>query len=191
MMPVAAAQAVLAGPLVRLIFPPRWEPSIPIFVILSLAIGFAVLASSAGNLLMAQGRFATKVRLNVFHLLLFVALVGPAALSGAVMVAWGVLAFWIAAAIVNPLVALYGTGIRPLTSIQPLSCLVILTAGAFAPMSVMLTLTPTLSWPLLSIAVLFSLTFYGGLLWWLQRHVLISLTQRLRQLIGRSRHSIK
>ena len=104
--PVGALQAAVADPLFRIVFPARWEPAIPIFQVLSLAVGFAAIASSAGSLLYAQGRFSAKVTLNVLHVVLFAALVVPAAPAGPVPVAGAVLAFWTVCAILNPWVAL-------------------------------------------------------------------------------------
>lgn len=55
--PVCLLQAALSGPMVRLIFAPRWHDTVPLFQILALAMNFVLLASPASSLMKAQGRF--------------------------------------------------------------------------------------------------------------------------------------
>jgi O-antigen/teichoic acid export membrane protein len=57
-LPACLLQATLADPLIRLAFPAKWYPAIPIVAILSAGWVLLVLQVPAINLLKAQGRFA-------------------------------------------------------------------------------------------------------------------------------------
>lgn len=66
-------QAAATEPLARLIFPPKWEPSIVLMQILSLGMATRMVAGSSFALLKSQGRFRTMFVIRVIYTLLLLA----------------------------------------------------------------------------------------------------------------------
>jgi O-antigen/teichoic acid export membrane protein len=94
--PVCLLQAILAAPIIRLLFAEKWWPAIPVFQILS--IGMVPLAAihPAYAIMQAQRRFAFLFRWSFLSALAFVALVTPGAwFGGATGVAVAVAAFYV------------------------------------------------------------------------------------------------
>lgn len=77
--PLCFLQAALAQPVMRLAFSDRWESSVPVVQILSVAMAFRLLSGPSQSLLMAQGRFRGYMTLNILGLGTFVVLVTLAA----------------------------------------------------------------------------------------------------------------
>lgn len=182
-MPVGALQAAFAGPMVRLIFPQRWEPTIPIFVILSCALGFAAVGISAGSLLVGQGRFKTMLWTNALYFALFIAMVWPAsAWGGGVAVAWSVLAFWVFVGLFHPWVACRSAGIGGGAVLRSVLNPMLITATAFAPLAVTMLLFDTLPIWIVLPAGLTSSVIYILLLYRLQRPLVMNMLALLRQI---------
>lgn len=80
--PVLAAQILLAGPGIRLLFEPKWEPSIPLVQWLSLGPLLYSASWPMGAMISASGRFRAGFFLWVFNVLSFFALVIPGAWIG-------------------------------------------------------------------------------------------------------------
>lgn len=97
--PICFLQAVVAGPVIRLVFDPKWYAAIPVLQVLSVGMAFRVLTHPAQSLMRAQGRFATLTRLNGIGAIAFVALTTGAAAramegAAAVWVAFAVAVFF-------------------------------------------------------------------------------------------------
>jgi len=75
-------QAVLAAPMLRLLFGERWVGAVPIVQLLSLGVGFEWIAVPAVQLLLARGRFRTVAAMYGGATLVFFALVYPGAYFG-------------------------------------------------------------------------------------------------------------
>jgi PST family polysaccharide transporter len=83
--PLCALQALLAEPVFHLLFPKgNWNEAIPLFEVLSLAIGFAIPSSTALSLLIAQGRLRMNMLLTIAQASLFLCFVIAGALCGSV-----------------------------------------------------------------------------------------------------------
>jgi O-antigen/teichoic acid export membrane protein len=80
--PLCLLQIPLASPAVRLLFPQKWLAAIPVLQILSVGMAMRVVASPAGSLLQAQGRFRLILLTNILNATLFLALVAAGALLG-------------------------------------------------------------------------------------------------------------
>lgn len=110
--PICLLQAALAGPVVHLLFDARWQSSVPVVQLLSLAMAVRVVSWPASSMLMAQGRFATRLRLSVFFAALFFPLVLIGAWwDAAVGVAAAVVIYYLIGVPVNLYVALRPGGI--------------------------------------------------------------------------------
>jgi len=76
--PVCLLQAVLAGPGIRLFFADRWEESIPLVQLLSVAMAMAISAWPVSNLFDAQGRFRARMWFSAGSSAVFFAIATPA-----------------------------------------------------------------------------------------------------------------
>jgi O-antigen/teichoic acid export membrane protein len=93
MIPACLVQAALSDPVVRIVFQPKWEPAIPLLVVLSIAMALKGTGWPAAALFQAQNRFAARLRLAVVSVVLFVSMAwflawwrGPLGLVLAVLV---------------------------------------------------------------------------------------------------------
>jgi O-antigen/teichoic acid export membrane protein len=87
--PACLLQAVLAGPLVRLVFPERWHAVIPVLAVLSLGMAVRIISAPVGNLIQAQGRFRAYMVLSVVYAVAYVGAVAIGAAAGDIVtVAW-------------------------------------------------------------------------------------------------------
>jgi PST family polysaccharide transporter len=80
--PACFLQAALADPAIRLIFPDKWAPAIPVVQILCIGMAFRAVGAPGQSLMQSQGRFKT---LMIFHGALsatFIISVGMAAAFG-------------------------------------------------------------------------------------------------------------
>lgn len=108
--PLSVCQAVLAGPMIRLVFGIKWSPVIPILQILSLGPILFALTYALTSLNSAMGRFRQAFFLSAFNMLLFFALVTPLAhWKMAVGAALGVMIWSWLATFTNAYVAFQGT----------------------------------------------------------------------------------
>jgi O-antigen/teichoic acid export membrane protein len=69
--PVCLVQAAVADPLVRLLFEPKWYPTIPMIQLLSVAMALRTVGWPAASLLQSQGRFRTRMYLAMAGAALF------------------------------------------------------------------------------------------------------------------------
>jgi O-antigen/teichoic acid export membrane protein len=89
--PLCALQAILARPLMRLLFDARWAPAIPVVEIVSLAMLFRLVATPARHLLEARRQFAGLALGGALSAAVFLSLVARAAAAGnLVSVGWAV-----------------------------------------------------------------------------------------------------
>ncbi|MEZ6242642.1 MAG: oligosaccharide flippase family protein [Phycisphaerales bacterium] len=92
--PLCVLQGALAGPVLRLLYQDRWADSIPLLQILSVALAIAIVGWPSASLLLAQGRYKTKLLLSAIGAACFVAFVTLGSwLGGAVGTALGVMAY--------------------------------------------------------------------------------------------------
>lgn len=73
--PLCILQAVLADPVIHILFKPKWYPAIPVLQVLSLGMAIRVVASPGGSLLNAQGRFKTNLIASIINAMVFLSLV--------------------------------------------------------------------------------------------------------------------
>ena len=81
--PLSLGQAALAGPAISLLFNSWWEPMIRVLQFLSIGMAVRLVASPAGSLMQAQGRFKTYLLTNAVNAMVFLALVAGGAVLGA------------------------------------------------------------------------------------------------------------
>lgn len=100
--PVAAIQILAADPLIRLFFAERWYGAITLIQILSIAVGFRLVAATGVALLQAQGRFVYRLILFSIYAPIFscMVIIGAQA-GGAEGVACAVTAYYFLLAIVH------------------------------------------------------------------------------------------
>jgi PST family polysaccharide transporter len=79
--PTCLMQAAVAGPLIRLLFEPRWHSTIPLIQVMCLGMALPTISGPAASLLQAQGRFRARMWLSAASAALFL----PMAIAGA----WG------------------------------------------------------------------------------------------------------
>ncbi len=91
--PMCILEAALAGPIITVIYGPKYLAAIPLLRLLALAAGLNVLSGPLQNFLQAQGRFGFLFKWMAFLVMVFVLVVTVAAWrEGALWVAWCVLA---------------------------------------------------------------------------------------------------
>lgn len=111
--PACLLQAAVAAPVIDLLFGARWQDSIPVLRILSVAMALRVVGDTGGSLLTAQGRFKTRLWLVVFRTAIFFPLVFVGARwAGPVGAAWGILAYYALYTPVSLLVMLRPSNVR-------------------------------------------------------------------------------
>ncbi len=94
-MPFCFLQAALAGPLLHLVFGPKWASAVPLVQILSIGLAFDAISWIAGCLLAARAEFGLGFRYSLmlspnFFILAYIG----ARLGSAEGMAWGVSAFY-------------------------------------------------------------------------------------------------
>jgi PST family polysaccharide transporter len=133
-LPLSGVQALLAQPAIYLVFGSKWEGAIPVFQVLSLAMGFAMLYGLAINLIQAQGRFWTQCWWSCLLSGVFLTgVLGASYLGASLAVAATEVCFYMVASVATVHLAIAGHG----GSVRD-------TAGVFATPLVlsMLTLAP-------------------------------------------------
>jgi PST family polysaccharide transporter len=80
--PACMLQAALSEPGIRLFFPERWVPAIPILQILSIGMAARAIDWTSEALLLSQGRFQAYLRVVSAHAAIFGVLVGFGAWHG-------------------------------------------------------------------------------------------------------------
>jgi PST family polysaccharide transporter len=80
--PLCYLQAALAAPVLRLVFDPRWQPTIPLVVVLSVGMSFRVLYGPCIAYVQSLGRFGLYFKLNLGYASAFVISVLTAAWLG-------------------------------------------------------------------------------------------------------------
>lgn len=95
-MPLCFLQAALAGPLLEVFFPSRWQGAVPIIQLLSLGLAFDASSWAAGAFLQARGEFKRGFVYSLVAAPLFIAFVSVGALvHGALGVAAAVALFYV------------------------------------------------------------------------------------------------
>jgi hypothetical protein len=111
--PLCLLQAAVAGPLVRLLFGPRWASAIPILQLLSIGMAGHLLTMPSHTLLKAQGRLRTLFVVSAVAAGCFLTVVTVAAAGGGLIVATAtVAAYYLVAGFVQLGVALRAVGGR-------------------------------------------------------------------------------
>ena len=80
--PLCLLQAALAGPVIRLVFDPRWEPAIPVLQILSVGMAIRLVAGPATSMIQSQGRFRTDLKVMLIMAFICMLAVWPVAALG-------------------------------------------------------------------------------------------------------------
>jgi len=80
--PLCFLQAALAGPIIRIFFPDKWIPAIPVLAILSVGMSFRTAGWVAHSLFPAQGRYRMFALVHVWGAIVFMILVFVAAKVG-------------------------------------------------------------------------------------------------------------
>lgn len=92
--PLCLLQAVLASPLVRLVFHGKWDSAVPTLQVLSVGMALTLMGGPATSLILAQRRFAVFFRWSLLGAVTFLAMVAVGGLlGGAVSVAVAVSIF--------------------------------------------------------------------------------------------------
>lgn len=76
--PLCLVQAALAGPGIALLFNSWWYPAIRVLQLLSLGMAIRLVASPAGSLMQAQGRFGTYLVTSAINAVVFIGMVAGA-----------------------------------------------------------------------------------------------------------------
>jgi hypothetical protein len=127
--PAAAALAVLATPVVRLFFGPRWIAAGPVLAGLAVAAGLRSAGTNAGDLLKAAGRPGLLATLSAAKAAVLVPALVLAARGGPAAVAWTLAAMTAATALLSVAVAgryahvplaAYGKAIAPAAGVAAL-----------------------------------------------------------------------
>lgn len=79
--PICLLQAAVAGPMVRIMFP-KWEASIAVLQVISVAMSLQLVNMPALGMIQAQGRFKAQFLLSILCAVLFLGMVLVAAKSG-------------------------------------------------------------------------------------------------------------
>lgn len=88
--PICAAEAVLARPVILVVFGVKWLPAVPILQVAALAAAVNLSGSPSSNLIQAQGRFHLGMVWSIVSVVIFTVLVFAGAfLGGPVLVAAG------------------------------------------------------------------------------------------------------
>lgn len=94
-LPLCLLQAVLAGPLVRLVFHGKWDSAVPTLQVLSVGMALTLMGGPASSLILAQRRFAVYFWWSLLGAVSFLAMVAVGGLlGGAVSVAVAVSIFF-------------------------------------------------------------------------------------------------
>lgn len=81
-LPLSMLQAILADPLVRLLFDERWHTAIPMLQALSVGMAFRLVASPAGTLMQAHRRYRSILGLQAVYAASFITILTLAAWLG-------------------------------------------------------------------------------------------------------------
>lgn len=126
--PVMTGLAVVAGPAVRVLFGPGWEPAVPLLSILCLAAVVWPVHVMAINVLLALGRSRLVWRIDVVKKVAGVSLLAVGTLIGLHAVAWSQVAFSIVGLLINGRCLYREIGYTPAAQLR--DCLPALGAGA-------------------------------------------------------------
>lgn len=74
-LPVCLVQAALSGPVIRLVFPPKWEPAIPIMAALSVGMTARLVMGPCESLFLAQKRYLGYMIACMTYAVFFIAVV--------------------------------------------------------------------------------------------------------------------
>ena len=102
--PIMVGFAVTAPWLVPVVFGDQWEASIPVLQVLSIVGAFFSLSNPNGSVYLAKNRPDLGLKLNLFRLVLIVAVFVPAVDGGIVAVAWAFVAVVVVMFVVSRLV---------------------------------------------------------------------------------------
>ncbi len=92
--PTTVLQAVLARPIILLLFGPRWVSGAPILAIVSIGMGLHIANAPAVSLMRAQGRFRRMLWTGAASACVYLpAIIIGASIGGAVGVAWATTAY--------------------------------------------------------------------------------------------------
>jgi O-antigen/teichoic acid export membrane protein len=94
--PVYMAMAVLADPIVRVLFGPNWQQAVPLLRVLALYFLVRSSANPVGSLMMATGRMRRSMLWNATLLLLLPVVIVLVAPFGVVRLAWALLGLQLA-----------------------------------------------------------------------------------------------
>lgn len=81
-LPLSMLQAILADPLVRLLFEERWHAAIPMLQALSVGMAFRLVGSPAGTLMQAHRRYKSILCVQAVYATCFIAVITLAAWRG-------------------------------------------------------------------------------------------------------------
>ena len=110
-LPLSVLQALLADPLVRLVFDERWYSAIGILQALSIGMAFRLVGSPAGTLMQAHRRYRTILAVNAVYAALFIATIALAAwLGDGLTVAIAAAAFFAVLGPAHLIIAVQGRG---------------------------------------------------------------------------------
>jgi lipopolysaccharide exporter len=189
--PVALAQAAVAGPLIRLLFNAKWLDAIPLVVALSLGMAVVISSAASGALLLASGRFRAQFWLAAASAVGFCGIVGTCAALGDVLtVAVGVAFFYGVVGPVNMVVAIrpLGGSVRQIAGLF-LCALVPAGITTFVGylLSVRLWRTSSSSIGEMTTTLLFSATLYVVVLRFVLPSVWADAEADIRRILGKSK----
>lgn len=83
--PACLLQAAIADPLIRMIFPAKWYPAIPVMQILCVGMAFRAAGSPGWAMMRSQGRFRTMFVLSCIYTAAYLFLVTAGAVLGGIV----------------------------------------------------------------------------------------------------------
>jgi lipopolysaccharide exporter len=131
-LPVAAGLAVLASPLIVVLFSAAWKPASGVMAAMAVKGAVSALAFPLGDALKAVGRQRVLVVLNVIELPLLIVLIIAAAPQGIVLVAWMVVGVEVLHLVLEGAMTSRIVGVRPGDMIRALAPAVAACAGVAA-----------------------------------------------------------
>ncbi len=187
--PLLLGQALLGGPVLRLIYGNRWADAVTPFTFLSIGTVFAFLGGPATSMIKARGGFGLLFRFGIVGLLVFFGLVipmawrgGPTSVAIAVAIYYAIFGPW------GSLLALGGHRTDWPAVIRIYVPILVASGIACAVPALIMPLLPKGPWGDLGRVVLslaLAPAIYVPIIWNLERDICRELLRRLRDLINR------
>lgn len=180
--PIGLSQAASARAVVEHVFAKHWADAIPLIQLLSVGMAIRLVTSTCGSLIIAQGRWATKLTINATNAVTFLIAAGiPAWLGGPREVAWSVMIYMLVFGPTQMYIAIRpgGRGVRDLFRVfaPPISAAVLGAAAAASALHLAGPFEPG-SWAELALMLGVGVPVYAACAWALARETVTDLVRR-------------